>query len=495
MINKQPFLSIVIPTQQRHETLYYTIKTILNQNFDDLEIIIGDNNSTKETKEIIDNLNSSKISYFRSNVDLSLSDSYEFSVSKAVGEYIMVIADNDGFIEGGLEFLIKLLIINNYPKVINLVKNNYNWPCLRNGTDNTLTFKNTIPSLELINGIHLIQTVLDNNREFYKLPMIYNSIIHKSLIDEMRTTTGRIFNSVTPDVYSGFCIAYLTKNFLKLNYPVTIAGNSSKSLGVNYTSNNNEIIQKETISRINSEIKLHTLTPLVISHSSHIADCFLRAQENLNMAEFKFDRKKMLVEILDDLFYFKQTELDFAIKTIINSCDDDEKLQNEIIKLIECKPPRIKQINQTKSIPIGFMANSLRLDGKIFKLNNIEDVSKFMKNFYHYSSNLINYPNVLSNFENIAQNKSIAIWGQGALGKDLMDKIKETRKDLNIICIIDSFKQSFDTIPYTITPDNIPKGIDYIIIASSFGEDISKLIQKYSLHETIEILAYNKDFI
>ena len=40
MQTKNPFFSIVIPTRNRADTLKYTIKTILNQDFQDYEIII-----------------------------------------------------------------------------------------------------------------------------------------------------------------------------------------------------------------------------------------------------------------------------------------------------------------------------------------------------------------------------------------------------------------------------------------------------------------------
>ena len=134
------------------------------------------------------------------------------------------------------------------------MKNTYNWPCLEIGMENKLYFHKS-PSLELINGLDLIQKVLDNNRIFDQLPMIYNSIVHYSLINKMSEKNGRIFNSVTADVYSGFCLAYLTKEYLCLHQPVSIAGNSAKSLGVNYTRNNGDIIQKETISRQKSKIQ------------------------------------------------------------------------------------------------------------------------------------------------------------------------------------------------------------------------------------------------
>jgi len=53
-----PKFSIVIPTRNRAYTLYYTLKTCLNQyDFDDYEIVVSDNCSEDNTAEMIKELN------------------------------------------------------------------------------------------------------------------------------------------------------------------------------------------------------------------------------------------------------------------------------------------------------------------------------------------------------------------------------------------------------------------------------------------------------
>ena len=52
-MKKKPLISIVIPTRNRHETLPFTIKTILQQDFDDYEIIVVNDGSTDNSLELI----------------------------------------------------------------------------------------------------------------------------------------------------------------------------------------------------------------------------------------------------------------------------------------------------------------------------------------------------------------------------------------------------------------------------------------------------------
>ena len=47
---KKPCFSIVIPTCMRHQTLPYTLRTCLEQSFEDYEIIVADNASLPATR-------------------------------------------------------------------------------------------------------------------------------------------------------------------------------------------------------------------------------------------------------------------------------------------------------------------------------------------------------------------------------------------------------------------------------------------------------------
>ena len=60
-----PFFSIVLPTYNRASFLQRSISSVLSQTFTDFELIIIDDASTDNTKEIIDTFNDEKIRYFK----------------------------------------------------------------------------------------------------------------------------------------------------------------------------------------------------------------------------------------------------------------------------------------------------------------------------------------------------------------------------------------------------------------------------------------------
>src|SRR5580698_6500214 len=85
--------SVVIPTRERPATLRHCLRTCLNQNFDDYEVIVSDNGSIAATREVVDEAASPKVRYVKTPEPLSLASSWEFAVSHAWGEYVLLIGD------------------------------------------------------------------------------------------------------------------------------------------------------------------------------------------------------------------------------------------------------------------------------------------------------------------------------------------------------------------------------------------------------------------
>ena len=57
-------VSIIIPTYNREKTILRAINSVLEQTYNDIEVIIVDDGSKDNTREIIESLNCSKIKSF-----------------------------------------------------------------------------------------------------------------------------------------------------------------------------------------------------------------------------------------------------------------------------------------------------------------------------------------------------------------------------------------------------------------------------------------------
>lgn len=488
--SKKPFISIVIPTKNRHESLGYTIRTILEQDFDDYEIVVCDNNSSCETKKVVDDLKSSSIKYIRSDIDLSMSENWNLALSWATGEYITVIADNDGFIDGSLSFIKEFIEINNFPELIQLQKNIYYWPSAKIfGIDNQVGLYSKVGA-KCMNGLNVIKQSLKYQNGYLELPMIYSAIVSYKLLDKIKYKE-KFIHGYIPDVYTGFALAYVSKQFIKIETPLIIAGFTAASNGrSSVLADKKNIFKTFKEDSEKSSIKLHKFTPSAHSLSSNIYDSFLQANDIYNIKEIKIDRKKILNYMLSDLKCWDQTTLDDELEKIKKSCEDDKELLEIFNSFISRGLPKVSKPELLKK-SVGFLHKSkfLFLDGYSFNVANILEASKFMSKFYNYES-LNKYPYLSSSFKDIKKDAKIAIWGNGAAGKKLQKKLSK-RQDVEILYIVDSFKEDKNAKPMIVKPEDIKDDIDYLIIASMFVSDIQNTIKNLQISKNIQIFIYS----
>jgi glycosyltransferase involved in cell wall biosynthesis len=93
MTNKVLF-SIIVPTYNRAALIGYTIQSLLDQSYDNFEIIIVDDGSTDNTEEIIKNHYQSKVKYYKiKNSERAYARNY--GVSRSTGDYINFFDSDD----------------------------------------------------------------------------------------------------------------------------------------------------------------------------------------------------------------------------------------------------------------------------------------------------------------------------------------------------------------------------------------------------------------
>ena len=102
------FFSICVPTRNRSVTLKYCIHTLLEQNYSEYEIIISDNSDSDErlkVRDLVKDFNNKIISYHETPVFYSMRENFEFALSKAKGNFIIFIGDDDGFVINSLSYI------------------------------------------------------------------------------------------------------------------------------------------------------------------------------------------------------------------------------------------------------------------------------------------------------------------------------------------------------------------------------------------------------
>jgi glycosyltransferase involved in cell wall biosynthesis len=226
----QTLFSIIIPTRNRHDTLESSIQSVLNQSYDNFELIIMDNNSSSETEKVVKSFTDIRIKYHRSPVSLSMTDNWELGLSKTGGKYIFVLGDDDALMPDGLEIAAQLIEKYDLP-IVSWLRHFYAW-------DSSI-----VPWLQNHMGINLLQVAeIRDTRRFLKnfyyrnggheeLPMIYNSLIRRDLIEKIKSIRGRYFYSHCPDLFSGIVNAYFSEQYIYSYRALSITGTSGHSTG------------------------------------------------------------------------------------------------------------------------------------------------------------------------------------------------------------------------------------------------------------------------
>jgi len=96
-------VSVIIPTYNRDAVLKRAIKSVLSQTFQDFELIIVDDGSTDETKEVVNSFRSGKIKYFYQKNSGGAAKPKNTGIKMAQGEHIAILDSDDEWLPEKLE--------------------------------------------------------------------------------------------------------------------------------------------------------------------------------------------------------------------------------------------------------------------------------------------------------------------------------------------------------------------------------------------------------
>lgn len=105
-------LSIIIPSYNQGRFLADTLRSIIDQNYDDVEIIVMDGGSTDNSVEVIRSFEK-HIAYWQSEKDAGQSNAINNGFKKATGEFVTWLNSDDVLLPGALDAVDR--IIRDYP--------------------------------------------------------------------------------------------------------------------------------------------------------------------------------------------------------------------------------------------------------------------------------------------------------------------------------------------------------------------------------------------
>ena len=198
-IDKSPLISVVIPTYNHADFLKVAITSVVEQTYQNFEIIIVDNHSNDHTNEVVNSFNDNRIHFHKINNNGVIAASRNLGVDHTKGEWIAYLDSDDFWYPTRLECLIDNMHSSLNYDVIST--NEYK-------TDN-LTGKKT----------KLIYGPLDGEK--YKCLLLYGnrlspsaSIVRKEFLIKNEVRFNESSNFVTVEDYDYWLqLAFLDANF------------------------------------------------------------------------------------------------------------------------------------------------------------------------------------------------------------------------------------------------------------------------------------------
>src|SRR5690348_18354730 len=92
-MNRLPLVSVVIPTHNRPEFLEKTLKSILDQSYKNLEIIIISNGSSKQNLETALKFQDTRIRYYEQENSGGPASPRNHGIKKSSGKYVAFCED------------------------------------------------------------------------------------------------------------------------------------------------------------------------------------------------------------------------------------------------------------------------------------------------------------------------------------------------------------------------------------------------------------------
>lgn len=94
-MNGKPFASFCFSTYNRPDYLRDTLKSIMAQGFTDFEVIVSDNDINESGRVVVESFQDPRFKYFPNGENLGMKRSFNMSLSRSTGQYIVMIADDD----------------------------------------------------------------------------------------------------------------------------------------------------------------------------------------------------------------------------------------------------------------------------------------------------------------------------------------------------------------------------------------------------------------
>lgn len=350
-MSNKPFFSIVLPTLNRANFLQFAIKSVLNQTYEDFELIVSNNASVDETEEVIKCFDDPRIKYVRTNKTLQIAQHWQFALSYVTGHYVTFLGDDDAL---NFEFLSSSenMLSKSQKEVVSCKMAQYHHHHVNSyGLSvpaGTLSFDEYSGKFNDISSSQAIRYIMANygkltetNLNSIAFPQLVGSVYKNRILERINNKFGCLLSSVVGDIESAIKTLLLIDSYVFIDKPLYIHGVSQ----INFSANPE--ISQEMVATETENLDL----PLTYVTSKNLA--IYKIIEVLKFAE-----EESLLSEIDWAGYFISCYEEIICLQLKNY--DVSKLKNSFFSALSKQPKSV--IEKVKSsAPFSIKSKSRQL--------------------------------------------------------------------------------------------------------------------------------------
>jgi glycosyltransferase involved in cell wall biosynthesis len=222
----QPYFSVVIPTYNRSELFPLAVRSILNQTFDDYEVIVSDNGSSDATPHVATAFADPRVRYARTPRHFTIADSWEFARSQATGRFTIMLSDDDALVASALERLHQEAERHGaeflFSKVVEYQDGSFE------GADrNSVSCPSFSGESRVVSVEEFVRPLCAMQPRFHLHPSAF--AFANSVANRVVQRTGRFFSTNGVEYSAWLEMALFARATVHIDLPLTICGHTAKS--------------------------------------------------------------------------------------------------------------------------------------------------------------------------------------------------------------------------------------------------------------------------
>jgi len=225
-----PKVSIVLPTRERPDLLKFALASALKQDYEDFEIVVSDNYSGSQTRQVVESFQSPRVRYFRTKEPLSMPDSWEFALKYAKGEYITFLTDDSYMLPDAISCAMAYLGTSGKRIAVWSLCTYFSPDWIELERRNVLYISDSSFQPRLLQSADSLATLFDL-QSAGRVPKLLNCLAHRELVEKATEVQGRFFLPPAPDYAGAVGLLQQTEEYIFLDWPLCINGVFPQSIG------------------------------------------------------------------------------------------------------------------------------------------------------------------------------------------------------------------------------------------------------------------------